>query len=226
MAAYLASTRWQPDRVGQALTLAGLVTVLLQSPAGWLVGSNRLKETHPHCRNCRSSSGCTAFSSHSEAIGGVHVADANRRLGCLSWPDARRDHNGDRWRKVLRPPVRSQPGIQLSGKSLCRGLIAGVSHFLGGGRAIFVAAAILTIPTMLCTLSIHRQDIDPELARGGCNREENAGGGTAVLKQLFRNKVLLIFLVCAFVFHLANAAMLPQLGELLAHGLTKAAAPL
>ena len=42
---------------------------------------------------------------------------------------------------------------------------------------------------------------------------------------LLRVKVLLVFLVCCFLFHLANAAMLPQLGELLARGSAKAAAP-
>lgn len=37
VAAYLAAQGWAPDHVGRALTTAGIVTVLLQSPAGWLV---------------------------------------------------------------------------------------------------------------------------------------------------------------------------------------------
>ncbi|MGA7121562.1 MAG: hypothetical protein WBY94_15765 [Polyangiaceae bacterium] len=36
------------------------------------------------------------------------------------------------------------------------------------------------------------------------------------LLMLFRDRPLVIFLVCAVMFHFANAAMLPLLGEMLA----------
>jgi hypothetical protein len=35
---------------------------------------------------------------------------------------------------------------------------------------------------------------------------------------LFKDRPLVLFLVCAVMFHFANAAMLPLLGELLAKG--------
>ena len=37
VAAYLASLGWQAGAVGRALTFGGIVTVLVQTPAGWLV---------------------------------------------------------------------------------------------------------------------------------------------------------------------------------------------
>src|SRR5580692_12312194 len=37
VAAYLASIGWQAGAVGRALTFGGIVTVLLQTPAGWVV---------------------------------------------------------------------------------------------------------------------------------------------------------------------------------------------
>ena len=36
--------------------------------------------------------------------------------------------------------------------------------------------------------------------------------------MLFQDRPLVIFLVCAVMFHFANAAMLPLLGEMLAKG--------
>ena len=36
--------------------------------------------------------------------------------------------------------------------------------------------------------------------------------------MLFKDRPLVLFLVCAVMFHFANAAMLPLLGELLAKG--------
>lgn len=40
-----------------------------------------------------------------------------------------------------------------------------------------------------------------------------------------KDRVLVLFLLAAFLFHLANAAMLPQLGEMLSKGNPKTAAP-
>src|SRR6201996_6525304 len=37
VAAYLASIGWQAGAVGRALTFGGIITVLLQTPAGWVV---------------------------------------------------------------------------------------------------------------------------------------------------------------------------------------------
>src|ERR1700761_5981571 len=37
VAAYLAGLGWQAGAVGRALTFGGIITVLLQTPAGWIV---------------------------------------------------------------------------------------------------------------------------------------------------------------------------------------------
>src|ERR1700761_4954628 len=37
VAAYLASLGWQAGAIGRALTFGGIITVLLQTPAGWVV---------------------------------------------------------------------------------------------------------------------------------------------------------------------------------------------
>jgi succinate dehydrogenase/fumarate reductase cytochrome b subunit len=42
---------------------------------------------------------------------------------------------------------------------------------------------------------------------------------------LFKDRILIYFLATAFLFHLANAAMLPELGEMLSKDNLKAAAP-
>ena len=41
---------------------------------------------------------------------------------------------------------------------------------------------------------------------------------TASIRVLLKNRTLMIFLGCAVLFHFANAAMLPLLGEMLARG--------
>src|SRR6202044_2423100 len=74
---------------------------------------------------------------------------------------------------------------------------------------------------------IKSKDIDYDLARGGAIQEEGkeVAARATIMKTLFGDHVLLIFLVCSFLFHFANAAMLPQLGEMLSHGSRASAAP-
>ena len=113
-----------------------------------------------------------------------------------------------------------------AGDAACALLIAGVSRVFGN-RAIFIAAAALTIPTILAGLSIHGSQIDYELARGGFRRGKDGKEleAESAVRTLLGDRVLLVFFVCAFFFHFANAAMLPQLGEMLTRGARATAAP-
>jgi MFS family permease len=96
-----------------------------------------------------------------------------------------------------------------------------------GNRAIFITAAVLTLPTILAIIAIKGSDIDYDLARGGAIQVEGREVAVreSVVKTLLGDRTLLLFLVCAFLFHFANAAMLPQLGEMLSHGARASAAP-
>ncbi len=96
-----------------------------------------------------------------------------------------------------------------------------------GNRAIFITAAVLTVPTVLAIRAIRTEDIDYDLARGSAAkvRDEQAPARLSAMKTLLGDRILIVFLACAFLFHFANAAMLPQLGEMLSHGARASAAP-
>lgn len=74
----------------------------------------------------------------------------------------------------------------------------------------------LTLPTILALRSIRPGEINYELARG--ERKADVNADPVKPYALVKDCSLLIFLVCAVMFHFANAAMLPLLGELLAKG--------
>jgi predicted MFS family arabinose efflux permease len=101
-------------------------------------------------------------------------------------------------------------------------LILAVSHYLGN-RAIFIAAACLVAPTIAATMLIKPEEIDYERARGGCERVRQNQGLGYTLRLLAQDRILLLFLFCCFLFHFANAAMLPELGELLSRNNAKTA---
>jgi MFS family permease len=80
---------------------------------------------------------------------------------------------------------------------------------------------------VLAIKAIKSNDIDYDLARGGAIQVDGkeVPARASVMQTLLGERILLVFLACAFLFHFANAAMLPELGEMLSHGARATAAP-
>ncbi len=92
----------------------------------------------------------------------------------------------------------------------------GLLGYLVSNRSIFFFVVALSVPTILVLLLIDPAEIDYERARGA---NDGAKGDKAEsVWVLFQDRPLVVFLACAVMFHFANAAMLPLLGEMLAHG--------
>ena len=223
VAAYLASIGWQAGAVGRALTFGGIVTVLLQTPAGWIVDRVRWKRTILLLGSAVLALGAILFGLSGKP-GVVYTAQGLIGLaGPFLGPTVAAITMGLVGTKLFDCQFGRNQGFNAGGNLFAAAVIAATAHFLGN-RAIFVVVAILVFPTTLATLAIRNDDIDFDLARGGCEDGEHEGGGGGLLK-LTKDRALLAFLACAFLFHFANAAMLPQLGEILAHGSARAAAP-
>jgi predicted MFS family arabinose efflux permease len=99
-------------------------------------------------------------------------------------------------------------------------VLAAVSMDLLGyfvsNRSIFFFVAAMAVPTILVLLLINPAEIDYDLARGATDGKKSGKAGS--VWALLRDRPLVLFLVCAVMFHFANAAMLPLLGEMLAKG--------
>jgi predicted MFS family arabinose efflux permease len=92
----------------------------------------------------------------------------------------------------------------------------GTLGYFVSNRSIFFFVSVCALPTILTLLIIRPEEIDYERARGG--REGDKEGKAVGALALLKDRPWLIFLVCAVMFHFANAAMLPLLGEMLAKG--------
>lgn len=92
----------------------------------------------------------------------------------------------------------------------------GIVAYLVSDRATLFALVVLAIPTFIALHMVRPDEIDYNAARGA-----DDGGRSvrpATLRDMLGDRPLGIFLASAVLFHFANAAMLPLLGELLARG--------
>jgi predicted MFS family arabinose efflux permease len=225
LAAYLAASGWRPARLGIFLTISGLIPVVLQIGAGALVDRIRrfrlwtgvfitLVGIGAALLSWRSTLPVVASADALLVVAGLFVGLLlNAMLLGITGPGA-----------FDRQLGRNQ-AFAAAGNVASALLLAAVAYRFGN-RYIFLCSAFLVFPTLVALSRIRSSAINPLAARnalpGGPIDEPKAG----VLQVILEDRVLLVFLPCAALFHLANAAMLPQLGEMLAHGSARSAAPL
>jgi predicted MFS family arabinose efflux permease len=106
--------------------------------------------------------------------------------------------------------------------NLTAAVLAGGLGYLFGIQAVFYVMAAMAISAIVSTLLIDPKEIDHRAARG---LAENTAEGGASFAVLLTSKPLVILAVTGALFHLANAAMLPLLGQsLVARGAGDASA--
>jgi predicted MFS family arabinose efflux permease len=215
LAIYLAGYQWNEERVGLALTVGGLAGILTQAPAGALVDAVRAKREIIGLAVSALAAGALLIAmfpsfwpvmSAQVLIGGTSSvfgpAICAISLGIVGRGafDVRQGRNQ----------------TFNSAGNVIAAVAMGVLGYFVSNRSIFFYVVALAAPTLLVLLLIKPAEIDYEIARGS---EAGAQGGRAEsVWLLFRDRTLVLFLACAVMFHFANAAMLPILGEMLAKG--------
>ena len=110
--------------------------------------------------------------------------------------------------------------------------MAGATAYLWGPTVVFYLLAAMSAASMASVLMIPGREIDNDLARGLHDRlvdDKNPDADDdkpSALRVLITCKPLLIFAVAAVLFHLANAAMLPLVGQSSRCRTTSSARPL
>ena len=224
LAAYLAASGWNPVRVGFALTFGGLVTVALQTPAGAVVDAAHRKRSVVAINLGVLVGGALLL------LGPLHpvtVYAAQFLIGASApflAPAIAAITLGIVGARAFDKQFGRNQAFNAGGNVFTALLVAYVSYKFGY-HAIFAVAIAMAIPTAVSLAAIDASKIDYERARGADRDDQTQTPDTGRIAALAKDRVLLFFLICAFLFHLANAAMLPQLGEMLAKGKPQEAAP-
>lgn len=215
IAIYLAGYHWNEQQVGIALMAGSLAGIVTQAPAGWLVDTIHSKRSLVATAIFALVIGALAIAfwpsfwlviAGQIAIGGTSSvfipAICAISLGAVGHRlfDARQGRN--------------QAFNSAGNVMAC--IAMGLLGYFISDRSIFFYVAVATLPALLSLLLIKPDDIDYVLARG--SEDASHPDKPTGLMALLKDKPLMIFLGCAVLFHFANAAMLPLLGEMLAKG--------
>lgn len=208
LAVFLAAHRWDEQQVGLALTVGGIAGIAMQTPVGALV--DRLREKRMLI--------ATAVAIVALGAGTIALAPrfwpvlvAQVLIGAASSvfiPAICALSLGLVGRDAFDARQGRNQGLNAAG-NVAAAIAMGLLGYFVSGRSAFLLAVALALPTVLALRLIDPAEIDHAVARGA--------DGPPAHGRIFDRR-LVIFLISAVLFHFANAAMLPLLGELLAKG--------
>jgi predicted MFS family arabinose efflux permease len=214
LAIYLASYKWDEERVGLALTVGGVAGLLAQTPAGALVDALRAKRA------------LTGVAVAAVAVGALTLA-----LFPSFWPVLGAQILIGGASSVFVPAVcaislgivgraafdarQGRNQTFNSAGNVVAAVAMGLLGYFVSDRSVLTFVIVLAVPTIVLLTAIRPGEIDHAVARGATG---GSGSARRNVGALLRDRPLVIFLVSAVLFHFANAAMLPLLGQLLAKG--------
>jgi MFS family permease len=234
LAIYLLTVqKWDAASIGIVMSIATAAGIAAQTPAGGLIDATRSKRAVliiaaivvtaaslalPLCSKFIPVAASQAAADAAAAVFGPGLAAIS--LGIFG--------HGAFTKRIGRNEAFNHAG------NVFAAVIAGATAYFWGPAVVFYLLAAMSVASLLSLLIIPGREIDNDLARGlhdrlgaeanledekslGTEKNSTAGDDTpSGLRVLITSKPLLIFAIAVVLFHLANAAMLPLVGQKLA----------
>ncbi|KQN74480.1 MFS transporter [Sphingomonas sp. Leaf62] len=205
---------WNEATVGLVLTIAGIVGLLSQTPAGGLIDRAKNKPRIVIVAALL----VTASSLSLPIVSGFTMVTITQSIaaaaGAVFAPAISAITLGLVGPKLFAKRVGRNEAFNHAGNAVSAGL-AGVLAWSFGPVVVFWLMAALTVASVVVSARLNNDDIDNAVARGlDCEPEEGCEEPSG-WKTLVENRPLMIFALAAFTFHLANAAMLTSVSQLL-----------
>ena len=200
---------WEPHQIGYVIAVPGIIGILIQPPAGALIDRTRYKRflligasiVIAICCYALIISGDFYVTLISQALVGFVQSVYAPCVAAITL--------GIVGHAMLSQRIGRNESFNHMG-NMGAAIIAGLLGRFVSYEAIFYFSMLQCLALVVAVLMIKEKDIDHELARAAAKDEEAKVVG---IKDLFRNHAILFFTISMGLFHLANAAMLPLVGQ-------------
>jgi MFS family permease len=211
----LADRGWVPANIGLVLTASGVAALLTQVPAGELIDMSRSKRLLVGMATTAIISAVLVFGPRPDFPSVFAGALIQGTAGSVLGPGVAAISLGVVGQEALAERLgRNQRFASIGG--LTAAGIMGVIGYLVSTADIFLVTAAFGIPVILALVRIRADDI--HFGRSCCAPDPYSTHPQRVSRAvLFEDHRLLTFATCLFLFQVANASILPLIGETLVH---------
>ncbi|HWG05269.1 MAG TPA: MFS transporter [Beijerinckiaceae bacterium] len=213
VAVFLTTQKWTQVDIGLVLTVSGLVSLFGQVPLGALVDSVRSVRATAFFSLVAIGISAFAFAAwpifpvvlasrmlHAAASCTLGLSLVSISLGLIG-------SNG------MSERLGRNAAFASAGTAIAAGIMGACGYYFSNS-AVFFLAGMLVLPAIFSLSRIRAEEIGPVVDAAhdsGSSRAPIAG-----IREIFRNRALVVFALCVLLFHLANAAMLPLAASSLA----------
>jgi MFS family permease len=215
VAVKLADRGWVPASIGLVLSASGIAGLLTQVAAGELIDITRSKRMLVGMATTAITSGVLIFGLRPDFPSVFAAALIQGTAGSLLGPGVAAISLGLVGQEGLAERLgRNQRFASIGG--LTAAGIMGVIGYLLSTADIFLVTAAFGVPVILALVRIRADDI--HFGRSCCAADHHATHPQRVSRTvLFKDHRVLTFASCLFLFQVANASILPLIGETLVH---------
>ena len=208
---------WSQTQVGWVTTISGLLGLVAQTPAGGAIdATNRKRGAVVIALMCLAAGAIVIFAA--PTFWPVLIANTGMAVvGDIFGPAVAALTLGLYARDQLARRMGRNSAFDHAG-NVAIAAAAGAVGYLVSQRAVFLLVPVFALLAIGATLSIPYDAIDQDRARGLDGDRDGAASGQAVsgYGMLLKSRPLVLFAVCAMLFHFANAPLLPLVGQKLA----------
>lgn len=217
LAVYLLTEQhWDEARIGLVMSVATVAGIVAQTPAGALVDATRAKRlvmVMAAIMVTLASLSLPLFPSFLPVAISQGIAQA---AGVIFPPAIAAVSLGIFGHRAFTRRIGRNETFNHAGNAVAAG-VAGLTAYWFGPTVVFYLLAAMAVASLFSILAIPERAINHDLARGldGANETDQRDQPSG-LTVLLTCHPLLVFAICTALFHLANAAMLPLVGQKLA----------
>jgi MFS family permease len=207
--------KWDEASIGLVLSIGAIAGIVAQTPAGAIVDATKAKRGLIIAAAVAVTVGSLMLPRVSSFAAVAALQALTGTAGALFPPAIAALTLGIVGPKAFARRVGRNEAFNHAGNATAAAIAAATAYFFGP-MVVFWLMSILAVASIFATLSIPAGAIDHHVARGLEAGAEHAADQPSGLTVLLICRPLLIFALAAVLFHFANAAMLPLVGQKLA----------
>lgn len=217
LAIYLLTVQhWDEASIGFTLSAAGIAGIVAQTPAGALIDTVRAKRAILIAAAIAITGASLAIPIFPSLIPVAILQAVSGVAGAVFPPAVAAITLGIVGPKAFARRIGRNEAFNHAGNATAALLAGGLAYWLGP-VAVFWLMAAMALASIAATLSVPASLIDHDVARGlNGSPQDRSAARPSGFGVLLANPPLLIFACSATLFHFANAAMLPLVGQKLA----------
>lgn len=211
LAVYLTTQKWNQADIGLVLAFGSVAGLASQLPGGWLVDAVRAKRRLAMLAVVGIGASALMMALLPSFLGIMAAKLVHVVSSSVLGPAIAAITLGLVGHAAVGPRLGRNARFSSVGNAIAAAVMGAVGYLISP-QAVFFITAALAAPTLLSLLQVRASEIDPIRADGGM-AQHGPTHLTASVADLLRRRALLALTASIFLFHAANAAMLPLVGS-------------